>query len=110
MECLQNSPYLDKALRELEKVIQTNSPVQGTTTVPHGHDYHKNTTIPSLPSHLEYGDDLVSLCSTTEEADNVCKATAYGLSKYSLFAYREQQFFNTTKFQIYVKPNLDERV
>ncbi|XP_075241779.1 uncharacterized protein LOC142336722 [Convolutriloba macropyga] len=75
--------YLDEALRELEKEIQTNSPIRDMVTVLHGHDYHKKA-IPSLTSHLEYADDVDFICSIQEEADEVCKVSADVLARYNL--------------------------
>ena len=75
--------YLDEALRELEKEIQTNSPTRDKVTALHGHDYYKKT-IPSLPSHLEYADDVDFICSTQEEADEICKVSADVLARYNL--------------------------
>ena len=62
--------YLDEALKELEKEIQTNSPTRDMVTLLLGHDYHKKP-ISSLPSHLEYADDVDFVGSTQEEADEI---------------------------------------
>ena len=52
-------------------------------TVLQGQDYHKKP-IPSLPSHLEYADDVEFISSTQEEADEICKVSADVLGRYNL--------------------------
>ena len=86
--------YLNGALKELEKDIQTNSPMRDMVTVLRGHDYHKKP-IPSLPSHLEYAEDVDFICSTQEEADEFCKVSADVLARYNLCVNHQ----NTEIFQ-----------
>ncbi|XP_075239535.1 uncharacterized protein LOC142335053 [Convolutriloba macropyga] len=93
--------YLDEELKELEKEIQTNSPTRDIVTVLHGNNYHKKP-IPSLPSHVEIADDVDFICSTQEEADEICKLSADVLARYNLCVNQQ----NTEIFQYHKDTDL----
>ena len=82
--------YLDEALRELDKFLDereqnNDSEEKESNTKPcnFGHDYARQS-LPNLPRHIEYADDVDFFCKDQESAQEIVQAAKDIFRKYDL--------------------------